>query len=456
MPRKMLIIDVAALSPREVTTATPNLRALAAKGGLYPLLEPYPSLTCPSHATLVTGSLPSAHGMVGNCLYSREYAKLFNWNRSSHLVAGETLWDAARAKDPSFTTANLFMRFCADSSCDIRVTERPVYWISGRKQFEFFAEPRSLHEQLVDKLEPFPFAKFWGPAAGIGSSEWVIGAALHVLEHHNPDLMLVYPPFLDYDVVRFGPDSPQVQAALTAMDAALRPLLDLAQSQDRDVLIVSDYGYETVDQPVYLNRELRRAGYLNVEDAENGERLDPGTSRAFAVCDNQVAHVYVARPEDVAPVRALLERVSGVAEVLDASAQAERGIAHARSGELIAASKPNAFFSYPYWLEPSKAPDFADCVAIFDKIGTDSCELFLKPGLGGKLHFARRLAQLALRLKVPFDIIDTDDANVRGARRIARDDPRRGAACISSWNLGRTGSVPMQDVKSLVLARMFD
>ena len=107
-------------------------------------------------------------------------------------------------------------------------------------------------------------------------------------------------------------------------------------------------------------------------------------------------------------------------------------------------------------IEPSKAPDFADCVAIFDKIGTDSCELFLKPGLSGKLHFARRLAQLALRLKVPFDIIDTDDANVRGARRIARDDPQRGAACISSWNLGRSASVPMQDVKSLVLARMFD
>jgi predicted AlkP superfamily pyrophosphatase or phosphodiesterase len=452
----MLIIDVAALSPREVTPNTPNMRALAVKGGLYPLLEPFPSLTCSSHATLVTGSLPSAHGVIGNCLYSREYAKLFNWNRSSHLVAGQTLWEAARDKDPSFTTANLFMRFCADSTCEIRVTERPVYWISGRKQFEFFAEPHALHTELVQKLAPFPFAKFWGPAAGIGSSHWVIGAALHVLERNNPDLMLVYPPFLDYDVVRFGPDAPQVKAALTAMDAALKPLLDAAQSQDRDVMIVSDYGYETVDQPVYLNRELRRAGYLNVEDAENGERLDPGTSRAFAVCDNQVAHVYVARAEDVPAVRTLLERVSGVAEVLDSAAQVERGIAHPRSGELIATAKANAFFSYPYWLEPSKAPDFADCVAIFDKIGTDSCELFLKPGLAGKLHFAKRLAQLGMRLKVPFDIIDTDDKNVRGARRIARDDPERGATCISSWKLGQSGSVPMQDLKRLILARMFD
>lgn len=456
MTRKMLIVDVAALSPAEVTERTPNLRALAAKGGLYPLREPFPSLTCPSHATLVTGSSPSSHGMIGNCLYSREYAKLFNWNRSSHLVSGTPLWEAARARDPKVTTANLFIRHCADSTCEIRVTERPVYWVSGRKQFEFFAEPRALHGELVHKLGPLPFQKFWGPMAGLGSTEWIIGAALQVLERNNPELMLVYPPFLDYDGARFGPDSPQVAKALAAMDAALEPLIRAAHSQDRDVLIVSDYGFETVDQPVYLNRELRRAGFLNVEDAPNGERLDPGTSRAFAVCDNQVAHIYVARSEDVPAVRAILEAVSGVREVLDTVAQASLGIAHPRCGELIATSTPRAFFSYPYWLDDRKQPDFADCIAVFDKLGTDSCELFMKPGIAGKLHAAKRLAQLKLGLKVPFDIVDIDDHNVRGARRIARDDPRRGAAAISSWDLGRAGPVPMEDVKDLILARMFD
>lgn len=456
MTRKMLVVDVAALSPVEVTERTPQLRALAARGGLYPLREPFPSLTCPSHATLVTGSLPSSHGMVGNCLYSREYAKLFNWNRSGHLVSGTPLWEAARARDPKVTTANLFIRHCADSTCEVRVTERPVYWASGRKQFEFFAEPRALHSELIDKLGPFPFQQFWGPLAGIQSSEWIIGAALHVMERNNPELMLVYPPFLDYDGARFGAGSPQVAKALSEMDRALEPLIRAAHSQSRDVLIVSDYGYETVDQPVYLNRELRRAGFLNVEDAPNGERLDPGTSRAFAVCDNQVAHVYVARPEDVSPVRAVLEAVSGVAHVYDASAQAGLGIAHPRSGELIATSTPRAFFSYPYWLDPNKAPDFAETIAIFDKIGTDTCELFLKPGVAGKLHLARRFVQLQLGLKVPFDVIDTNDANVRGARRIARDDPQRGAAAISSWDLGRTGPVPMEDLKDLILARMFD
>jgi len=454
--RKLLIVDVAALSPAEVGEHTPNLRALAARGGLYPLREPFPSLTCTSHATLLLGSLPSSHGMIGNCLYSREYAKLFNWNRSSHLLTGTPLWEAARQRDPRLRTANLFLRNCADSSCEIRVTERPVYWISGRKQFEFFAEPRSLHAELVAKLGSFPFQSFWGPFSDIKSTHWIIGAALQVMEREDPELLLVYPPYLDYDAARFGPDAPQAKDALRAMDAALEPLLRAAHGQDRDVLIVSDYGFTTVDQPVHLNRVLRRAGYLHVEDAPNGERLDPGTSRAFAVCDNQEAHVYVARPEDIGPVRALLEATDGVRAVLDAEAQVPYGIAHPRSGELIAIAEPRAWFSYMYWLEASKTPDFADCVAVFDKIGTDTCELFLKPGLAGKAHAAKRMAQLLLGLKVPFDIVDIDESRVRGARRIARDDPQRGAVAISSWDLGQSGPVPMENLKALALARMFD
>jgi predicted AlkP superfamily pyrophosphatase or phosphodiesterase len=394
--------------------------------------------------------------MVGNCLYAREYAKLFNWNRSSHLLTGTPLWEAARARDPKLTSANLFLRHGADSTCDFRVTERPVYWVSGRKQFEFFAEPNALHASLLKELGPFPFQQFWGPLAGLESSQWIIGAALQVMTQTDPDLLLVYPPYLDYDGARFGPGSPEVERALSAMDAALAPLLRAANSQGRDVLLVSDYGFERVDQPVYLNRELRRAGMLKVEDAANGERLDPGMSRAFAVCDNQVAHVYVARPEDISTVRAVLEKTSGVAEVLDAAAQARLGIAHARSGELIALSTPQAFFAYPYWLDPKKMPDFAECIAVFDKIGTDSCELFLKPGPLGKLHLARRFLQLRMNLKVPFDIVDIDDRNVHGARRVARDDPQRGATVISSWDLGGSDPVPMQDLKELILQRMFD
>jgi hypothetical protein len=57
---------------------------------------------------------------------------------------------------------------------------------------------------------------------------------------------------------------------------------------------------------------------------------------------------------------------------------------------------------------------------------------------------------------VPFDIIDVDEDNVRGARRIARDGPQRCAAAISSWNIGHIGRLPMEDLKDIILSRMFD
>jgi hypothetical protein len=145
-----------------------------------------------------------------------------------------------------------------------------------------------------------------------------------------------------------------------------------------------------------------------------------------------------------------------VKDVLDAQAQAAVGIAHARSGELVVTATERAWFAYPYWFDAEKQPDFADCIAVFDKIGTDTCELFLKPGVTGKLHLARRFAQLKAGLKVPFDIVDIDERRVRGARRIARDDPQRRAAVISSWQLPHTGPVPMENLKDLILARMFD
>lgn len=456
MPRKVLLINVAALSPVEVGAHTPTLQHLAASGGLHPLLEPFPSLTSSSHATAVTGLLPRDHGMVGNCLYSREYATIRTWNRSSHLVSGTPIWEAARARDSRVRTANLFFRQCADATCDIRITERPVYWTDGRKQGDFFAEPHALHDALVDQLGPFPFFNFWGPRASLVSSQWILSAAEYVMQHSDPELLLVYPPYLDYEGARFGPSSPEVARALRAMDAALEPLVRAARAQGRDIMVMSDYGFEDVSQPVFLNRVLRRAGYLTVQDAPNGERLEPGASRAFAVCDNQIAHVYIANPADISAVRSLLEATDGVDEVLDTRAQARVGVDHPRSGELIATSSAGAWFAYPYWLDPKNEPDFARCMAIFDKIGTDTCELFGLRGLRGKLHASKRIAQMKVGLKAPADIIDPDERRVRGARRIARDNPQRRATLICSWALSRPGAVPMEDLKDIILSRMFD
>ena len=70
--------------------------------------------------------------------------------------------------------------------------------------------------------------------------------------------------------------------------------------------MVSEYGHVQVNHPVYLNRALREAGLLTVRDGPFGETLETFHSRAFAVCDHQLAHVYVADAADRLRVREVL------------------------------------------------------------------------------------------------------------------------------------------------------
>ncbi|NKC16070.1 MAG: alkaline phosphatase family protein [Gammaproteobacteria bacterium] len=453
--RKLLLLNLAALSPAEISDATPNLKALAAAGTLSPLREAFPSLTCPSHVTMLTGAAPTVHGIVGNGWYDRQHAKVFMWNRSAHHIEAQPLWEAAREQSPGFTCANLFWRFAADSSADLKVTERPVYWSSGRKTFDFYTAPPALHDRLTGALGAFPFMQFWGPFAGIKSTAWILHALAQVMREDDPDLLLGYAPYLDYEGQRHGPQSEQARAALTHMDTALAGLLAAARANGRDVAIVSDYGFIQVSRPVMPNRVLREAGYLAIEEAANGDRIEAGSSRAFAVCDNQVAHIYVASPGDIAPVRELLENVPGIKAVLGEAEKNNFGIAHRRSGELIAVAQADSWFAYPYWFEAARAPDFERCIAIFDKAGFDPCELFPPPGPFGKAKIALRVAQKLARQAVPFDVIDPDPANPKGARNIAAA-PGAGAVLVTSWVRDTDAPVSMTALKSLLLERIFD
>jgi predicted AlkP superfamily pyrophosphatase or phosphodiesterase len=456
MSRPLLVLNAATLSPAAVAAHAPYLKRLAAEGSLRPLKTTFPALSCSSHASILTGQPPSVHGIVGNGWYERQHAKIFMWNRSRHLIEAETIWEAARKREPGFRCANLFWRMCADSTCDTIVTERPSYWASGAKVFDFFASPPGLHDELESSLGAFPFLQFWGPLAGAKSTQWILAAAQRIMARDAPDLLLVYAPYPDYDAERYGAESPQAIACVRRFDQLAAVLIDAARASGRDVAVISDYGWDVAEHPIYINRALRREGLLNVELARNGERLEPGTSRAFAVVDNQIAHVYVADRADLGRVRDALESLDGVAEVLDDAGKARVGIDHRRAGDLVAVAQPRHWFAYPYWEDDKLKPDFAHCVAIFDKIGWDPTELFFRRGLaGGPLRFAVRLLQKFLKQAVPLDGIAANERLVRGTRNARDHDPDRGALLLTSWALPE-GQVAMERVKELMLARMFD
>jgi len=314
--------------------------------------------------------------------------------------------------------------------------------------------PDDLPISLEQRLGRFPFQTFWGPLAGLPCTEWIAAAAALVLHDHRPDLSLVYLPHLDYDPQRYGPAGTDMAACVGELDAACAPLLDAAAAVGARVWVVSEYGHCDVTRAVAPNRLLRGAGLLDVRPGPFGEQFDPYGSRAFAVCDHQLAHVYVQDPDDVAPVRDLFAGVPGIARVLAGDERGAIHLAHARSGEVILLAEPDSWFAYPYWLDDARAPDYARAVAIHHKPGYDPCELFFDPKFWfPKLHAARRLVQKKLGFRMTMDVVPLDAGIVRGSHGLAAADPLDRPILIGHGpNPGP--SVPMTAVRDLLLGAL--
>ncbi|MDD5708100.1 MAG: hypothetical protein PHR35_19455, partial [Kiritimatiellae bacterium] len=164
--------------------------------------------------------------------------------------------------------------------------------------------------------------------------------------------------------------------ALRALGGDLKLLRQSCAQHGYELIVFGDYAIEAVSgPPIFPNRRLREAGLLATRAIGRRRYLDPYASRALVVTDHQIAHVYVRCPQDVGPVRDLLRALPGVGAVLDASAQAEAGIAHANGGELLLTATPGRWFAYPWWTAAREAPDYAGHVDIHNKPGYDPCEL---------------------------------------------------------------------------------
>ncbi|MBG0567054.1 alkaline phosphatase family protein [Actinoplanes aureus] len=443
----LVVLDVVGLTPR-LLAHMPRLRAVAERGFQAPLGTVLPAVTCSVQSTFLTGLTPAEHGIVGNGWYFRDLGEVLFWRQHNALVGGEKIWDAARKRRPGFTVANVCWWYAMGAQVDWTITPRPIYRADGRKEPDCYTWPPELH----DELPTFPLFTYWGPGAGLPSSQWIVRAAQHLLDTRHPDLTLVYVPHLDYDLQRFGPSSPQAATAAAELDEVLAPLLD---RPDVTVVALSEYGITDVRRPVGVNRLLRTEGLLSVHTQDGMEYLDPWMSRAFAVADHQVAHVYVRDHGDIPAVAKLCAALPGVAEVLDDAGKAAYGLHHARSGELVLIAEPDAWFTYYYWLDDAAAPDFARCVEIHRKPGYDPAELFFDPAGPGA---ARRRAitavarkKIGLRYLMNVVGLDAGAQAVRGSHGRLPSDPADAPVLICSDPSAVRDQVAATEVKALLL-----
>ncbi len=433
--RPLVWLDVVGLTPRLLEHA-PTLKALAVAGAMRPLSGVTPAVTLSAQASMLTGVLPQQHGVVGNGWYRPELGEVRFWVQANAQLQREPVYEKARRlareRGSALAVAQLFWWFNQGAAVDLAVTPKPWYGSDGSKVFGIQGMPSSLAEGLERELGPFPFPSFWGPRAGLPSSLWIAQATAHVLRTQRPGFTLAYLPHLDYDLQRHGPQHPDVPRWVAEADRAAALVLEAARAIEATVVVMSEYGIQPVTRAVLPNRALREAGLLAVRDGPFGEGLDPLASRAFAVCDHQLAHVYVRDRGDLEAVRGRLATLPGVGEVLAGAARSRVGLDHPRSGDLVVLAQPDAWLAYPWWLDDARAPDFARTVDIHRKPGYDPLELFVDPALRWPaLRMARRLLAKRLGFRYRMDVVPLDPSLVRGSHGLAPADPADGPLVLS-------------------------
>ena len=422
--QRVAVINVVGLTRRFIGPQMPRIAEFARTGSITGVRPAFPGVTCTAQADYVTGRSPAEHGIVGNGWYDRSLAEVHFWKQSERLIQAPGLWDAMRREQPDFTCAKLFWWYNMGSTADYSITPRPMYPADGRKIFDIYSWPHGIRPEIKADLGEFPFFTFWGPAAGLDTSQgsadaasrWIAKAAQWIERRHQPTLSLIYLPHLDYGLQRFGPNHVGVGRDLGRIDAIVGELIDTFNSRSVKVVLLSEYGIVPVTRPVHLNRIFRERGWLSIKEELGLELVDFGASKVFAVADHQVAHVYVRDRDLLWSVRGLLEEIDGVATVLDESAKSSAGINHPRSGDLVAVAAADAWFTYYYWFEDCRAPDFARTVDIHRKPGYDPVELFLdrqRPWIQGRLMW--RLMQKRLGFRCLMDVIPLDAGLVRGS-----------------------------------------
>jgi predicted AlkP superfamily pyrophosphatase or phosphodiesterase len=454
--KKTVVINVVGLTPALIGQHTPFLSQWIAQSSVASIKPVLPAVTCSAQATYLTGKYPSEHGIVGNGWYFEEECEIKFWRQSNKLITAEKIWEKAKKMDSSFTCANLFWWYNMYSSVDYSVTPRPQYWADGRKMPDCYSFPADLRDRLQEELGIFPLFDFWGPRTSIKSSRWIADAAKLVEEWYAPTLSLIYLPHLDYNLQRYGNQHNSIPKDLQEIDEVCKDLITFYERRGAQVLVLSEYGITNVSNPIHLNRILRNHQYINLR-IENGlELLDAGASRTFAVADHQIAHIYINDKQETNKIRGMLENISGIEMVLDEQGKKRYGLDHPRSGDLVVVADKHSWFTYYYWLDDTKAPDFARIVDIHKKPGYDPVEMLANPQIKLlPLVVAWKLLKKKLGFRMLMDVIPLDASLIKGSHgRIPENEEDRPIIISKNKNLMPKKSIEPTEVFDILMEHL--
>jgi hypothetical protein len=389
MSNRVCIIDLPGLSPELLNLVPPGCALsqwLSGKRAVG-LIPSFPAVTCSVQATLTSGRHPAVHGIIANGLPNFRFPQdqalvdhdsfvqfrrqISFWEQSNQFLDAPRFWQGR------WKTALLFFQQSMPGfsgsprpPADIVLTPKPDHGPDGKLTSLLWSHPSDLSAQLSAALGPFPLMNYWGPMAGIASSQWIARSAAMVWHDQKPDLQWVYVPHLDYDLQRFGPDSPQAAAAVRDAATALDPLVSAVLGDGGKLVVLSEYAMSKMRNFAQPNRILAQAGLLQTRPTDQGPLIDYDRSGALALVDHQIAHVYARDAAAATRARAVFQEHG-----LDCSPPSPE-LRHRRCGDLVLTAQPDAWFDYRWWHDPADAPKFASLVDIHRKPGYDPLELF--------------------------------------------------------------------------------
>jgi predicted AlkP superfamily pyrophosphatase or phosphodiesterase len=453
---KTVVIDIVGLSANLIGEHTPFLSEYVKSRHITPIKPVLPAVTTTSQSCYVTGKWPSEHGIVANGWYDRDDAEMKFWKQSNKLVKADKIWDAAKRQNPSFTCSKMFWWYNMYSTADFSVTPRPQYHADGVKAPDCYAYPASLRDELQKELGQFPLFSFWGPNANIKSTKWIADASVWVDRQNDPTLTLIYLPHLDYCLQKFGPDFSKISKELNEIDQVVTDLVKYYESKNTRIILLSEYGINPVHRPVHINRILREEGLISVRTERWYELLDAGASKAFAAADHQIAHIYINDPAVKAQVKKRLEQTEGIELVLDDEGKKAHHIDHERAGDLVAVAKPDSWFTYYYWFDDAKAPDYAHLVDIHRKPGYDPVEMFMDPKNPFiKLRAGYKLARKLLGFRYLMDVIPLDATLIKGSHGGISAPREFYPICITDTSLTQA-ELQATDVYDVIWEHLFE
>jgi predicted AlkP superfamily pyrophosphatase or phosphodiesterase len=330
----------------------PTIRQLAEDGAqVNGLVASFPTVTWPNHTTLVTGTPPALHGVLGNNYLDRDSGTkialipdpLFD---KDQIVQVPTIYDAAH--DAGLATAGIIW----PATRNARTLDWTVPDMAGDEAWSTYGTPGWL-EELRSAQIPIERHGAWCRDSGGGGvmRDWLYTRlAKQLFETHPPNLMLIHLIEVDHVQHKYGPRTPEAYWSVRFADDRVRDIVEAAREsefgENVTIIVASDHGFFPIERDIRPNIALRELGLIG--EAEGGSR-----KRAYCVAQGGGCMVYVLdeerRSEIAEQLTSELAKIEGVQAVIGPDRFAELGLAQqeedTRAPDLWLAAKSGYSFT---------------------------------------------------------------------------------------------------------------